>query len=630
MPGAGAVPARRPGRAGGLWRRRSGRRRPDLGRIAPLPRCAADSPGPGVARLGAGPVVRAGSGRRPGRPRGAAALRGIPVVRPAVAAVLPARPRAVPVGDRRPGTLGAALAGSPGPGGGRARAGPAGGPDGDPAPAAGRPQPAPAPAHRGLALPTGGTRRDHRPGHGHRGASPAAHQQRPRREHRRAGALVAPAAGGLRVPQLAGPGGRDRGPLRRRAGVLPQRRGSGGPEPASRRCHRGGPLGDRRAVGRAGPAAGAGCPTRRRPLCARRPGAGRLPAAGLAEGGGRRPGGVGPGPGAGLRPAVERLDPVVVSARAIRGTPPGVRGRRGSVQDGGEGMRLVVTGGSSFVGAHICRVAALRGHEVFALHHSTRLQLNGVTPVRVDLRRARDVEVLRRLDADAVLHVACRIRARGAKGEDPAEAALRTNTAMMDAVLALGRPVVYASSTVVHWKQDTPYALSRRRDERRLAESGLPWAVVRPSAPYGPRLVNHRPRHRESFHTLAAVVRHSPVVPVIGDGRYRRQPVHVEDLAAAMLALVEQGLPGRSFDAGGAEALSFNEIIDTLARAMKCRVRKLHLPKALFVRLAGWSADFDPALIAAVDEDELADPSDLEAATGVAMRPFSEGVRDLR
>ncbi len=292
-------------------------------------------------------------------------------------------------------------------------------------------------------------------------------------------------------------------------------------------------------------------------------------------------------------------------------------------------MRLLVTGGSSFVGAHICRVAAQRGHDVFALHHSTRLQLNGVTPVRVDLRRKRDLAVLQGLDADAVLHVASKIRAQGSKGEDPAEAALRTNTAMMDSVLALRLPVLYASSTVVHWRQDTPYARGRRLDERRLAESGLRWAVVRPSAPYGPRLANHQPRHRESFHTLAGLVRHSPIVPVIGDGRYRRQPVHVEDLALAMLALVEGGLPGRSFDAGGADALSFDEIVDTLSAAMGRSVHKLHLPKPLFVRLASLSPDFDPALIAAVDEDELADPTDLQAASGVTMRGFSEGVRDL-
>lgn len=292
-------------------------------------------------------------------------------------------------------------------------------------------------------------------------------------------------------------------------------------------------------------------------------------------------------------------------------------------------MKLLVTGASSFLGAHFCRVAA-RQHDITALYFSTPLRLNGVSPVRADLRAARDRRRLRDLDVDAVVHIACKIKAWPRDGASSGEAAWRENRAMMDAVLDLGRPTLYASSTVVHWDQQTPYARSRREDEQRLRDSGLPWAILRPSAPYARALANHRPGHRESFHTLAALVRAAPAVPVIGSGRYRRQPVHIDDFSAAALALLRRGLPRRAFDAGGAEALSFNEVIDTIARAAGRRFTpKLHLPKALFVQLARLSADFDPDLIAAIDEDEVADPGPLAAATGVRFRPFSEGARDL-
>lgn len=293
-------------------------------------------------------------------------------------------------------------------------------------------------------------------------------------------------------------------------------------------------------------------------------------------------------------------------------------------------MRLLVTGASSFVGAHFCRVAA-REHQVLGLHHATPLRLPGVSPVRADLSRPRDLRRLQELDFDAVVHLACKIKGRAAKGQDPAEVAVDLNQRMMDAVLSLGRPIVYASSTVVHWAKDTPYGRGRREDERRVAGSGLPWAVVRPSAPYGPRLVTHQPRHRESFHTLVELVRRSPVVPVIGDGRYRRQPVHVDDLSAAILGLLTRpgGLPGQAFDAGGAQALSFDDLIDNIARALGRRVCKLHLPRAVFVQAARFSRDFDPSLLDAVEQDEVVDPSALAAASGVQPRPFSAGVRDV-
>ncbi len=282
-------------------------------------------------------------------------------------------------------------------------------------------------------------------------------------------------------------------------------------------------------------------------------------------------------------------------------------------------MRLIVTGGSSFVGAWFALRAA-REHDVCALHHATPLALPGVTPVRVDLRRARDIRRLAALDADAVVHLAAKVKGPGA----PA-----LNRAMMDAVLALELPVVYASSTVVHWSQRTAYGDSRREDEQRLVDSGLPHAIIRPSAPYGPRLLGHQPGHRESFHTLAALVCRSRVVPVIGDGRYHRQPLHVDDLSAAILALLARGPSGQAVDAGGGDALRFDDIVDTIASAAGRRVAKLHLPKALFTRLARLSADFDPELIAAVDADEQVDNRPLEAATGVHPRRFADGVQDL-
>ena len=292
-------------------------------------------------------------------------------------------------------------------------------------------------------------------------------------------------------------------------------------------------------------------------------------------------------------------------------------------------MKLLVTGASSFVGAHFCRLAA-REHQVHAVTFSTPLRLNGVSALRADLRTPRALRRLPAVGADAVVHIACKIRAWPRGEETSGEAAARENRQMMDSVLALGLPTVYASSTVVHWQQDTPYARARREDEARLQAAGIPWAVVRPSAPYARRLANHAPGHRESFHLLADLVRRLPVVPVIGSGRYRRQPIHIDDLSAAILALLRRGLAGQALDAGGAEALTFNEIIDLLADSMgRRRPLKLPLPKPLYIQAARLSPDFDPDLVSAIDEDELADPAELIRATGVRPRPFSEGVRDL-
>lgn len=290
-------------------------------------------------------------------------------------------------------------------------------------------------------------------------------------------------------------------------------------------------------------------------------------------------------------------------------------------------MRILVTGGSSFVGAHFCLNAASR-HEVLAVHHRTQLRLNGVVPLRCDLRRERDRARIAEAKPDLVVHLAAKIRT--VSGEDPpGAAATALNRLMMDAVLAVGCPVIYASSTVVHWPIETPYGQSRKEDEARLRASGLPYAIVRPCAPYGPALSTHQPGHRESFQTLVSLIRSSPVVPVVGDGQYRRQPIHVADLSDAILALAERGPSGQELDAGGAEALRFDEIIDTIAGVLGKRARKLHIPKAVAVKLARLAPNMEPSLLAAVDTDEVTEPGPLIAATGVSPRAFSDGVRDL-
>jgi len=291
-------------------------------------------------------------------------------------------------------------------------------------------------------------------------------------------------------------------------------------------------------------------------------------------------------------------------------------------------MRILVTGGSSFVGAHFCRVAARR-HTVLALVHRSPLQLNGVTTRKVDLRRRRDLPRLKSLEADAVVHLACRIQARPQPGQTPAEAAVAVNRAMMSTVLALGLPTLYASSTVVHWRTPTPYGESRREDESRLAESGLPYAILRPSAPYGPPLFGHQPRHKESFHTLARLVKHAPVVPVIGSGHQRRQPIHVADFAHFALALLEKGLACETFEAGGGSAHTMRELIGIMGQEVGRRPLVCPLPTALFVQAARVLPDFDPTLMSAAVEDELADPTKLVAATGVVPRRFEDGVAEL-
>lgn len=278
-------------------------------------------------------------------------------------------------------------------------------------------------------------------------------------------------------------------------------------------------------------------------------------------------------------------------------------------------MRLFVTGASSFVGAHFCRLAAAAGHEVVGLWRRTPLRLPGVEALQGDV-----TAVAPPAGTDVVVHLAAKVMADDARAQ---------NRAMMDAVLRWGRPVVYGSSTVVHWPAASAYADARLEDEARLRASPLPWLVVRPCAPYGPRLAAHTPAHRESFHQLAGWVDRFPVIPVVGDGRYRRQPVHVDDFNGAILGLLARGAWGRAFDAGAPLPLPMREVIHTLAAARGRRVRVVGIPVGLATRAAAFVPGFRPEIVATFATDDVVDAGPLAAASGVEPRPFAAGAADV-
>lgn len=276
-------------------------------------------------------------------------------------------------------------------------------------------------------------------------------------------------------------------------------------------------------------------------------------------------------------------------------------------------MRILVTGASSFVGVHFCETAVDAGHTVIGMWRNT--------PLLVDEKRILsvtcDVNAFRPEKIDVVVHLAAKVMADDAREQ---------NRRMLDAVLAWGLPLVYASSTVVHWPRKNAYAESRLEDEDRVRASGLPWLIVRPCAPYGPPHPTHRPAHAESFLRLARIARTLPAVPVIGDGSTRRQPVHVRDFSEAILGLLARGVWDRAFDSGGPDPLTLREIIMALAGRPKPLIS---IPESLAAQAARFVPGFHPDVIKTFATDDVVDPRPLQEASGVTPRPFDQGVLTL-
>ena len=232
-------------------------------------------------------------------------------------------------------------------------------------------------------------------------------------------------------------------------------------------------------------------------------------------------------------------------------------------------MRVLVTGAAGFVGGAVARALRGRGDDVVALvrdpERAAGLGDRGIEVVQDDLSRVGDIsEQLR--TADAVIHAAGSYRVGIRRSERGAmwDANVGTTTRMLDAVEAAGaRRVVYVSTCNVFgdtrgrvvdeayqrdpgdgflsWYDETKHR-AHVIAEQRIA-GGSPVVIVLPSQVYGP---GDRSMFGDQLRRAHAGRLRYRILDDAGVGL-----VHVDDLAAGIIAALDHGAVGRSYILSG-------------------------------------------------------------------------------
>ena len=284
---------------------------------------------------------------------------------------------------------------------------------------------------------------------------------------------------------------------------------------------------------------------------------------------------------------------------------------------------ILVTGASSFLGAHLVRhLARDRRWPVIAVVNKTPLHLHrvDVQVVQADLT---EPWTHPRRPLSAVVHMAMKVA-------DPA-----ANDAMLNTVLQLcrssGARLLHGSTTQVTWDRRNAYADGRAREEQAIADSGLPHVILRPCAPYGPALPDHQPHHVESFHRLSDWVRRWPVVPVIGTGAQLRQPIHTRDWSDVVARFIErEEMPNRAYDCGGPVAYPFIRLVELMGQVLGRRVRTVKLPVRLFSVASVFVDGLNPDLMSTFTCDDVVDLQPLRTDLGKReWVRFEDGAYDL-
>jgi uncharacterized protein YbjT (DUF2867 family) len=242
-------------------------------------------------------------------------------------------------------------------------------------------------------------------------------------------------------------------------------------------------------------------------------------------------------------------------------------------------VRVLVIGAQGFIGRHVVQALEDAGHNVArGVRHPT-----SESEVCTDFGRMRQpqqwVSALR--GVDAVVNAAGIFRERSAaQFTDVHDAGPR---ALFAACESAGvRRVVQVSALGADADARSAFHLSKRSADSDLAARSLDWVIVYPSLVFGPGGQSAR-----QFAALASM----PVVPLPGDGLQRVQPVHVHDLAAAIVSLTEGAASRSRIEAVGPRAVTVREWLDVLRAQMGLeRAGFLQVPLALVRALVGSEA----------------------------------------
>ena len=232
-------------------------------------------------------------------------------------------------------------------------------------------------------------------------------------------------------------------------------------------------------------------------------------------------------------------------------------------------MKIFLTGATGFTGSRVVPLLLKNRYEVRCLYRASS-DCSTLSDLKIEWAEGdlSDTQTLisAMQGADALINVA-------SLGFGHADSIIR---AAKDAGI---KRAVFISTTAIFTQLNAPSKKIRVAAELAIETSGLKYTILRPTMIYG------SPRDRNMWR-LIRFMRYSPIVPVFGDGKYLQQPIFVDDVTQAVVSCLSNEVTiGKSYNIAGKHPLTYNEVIDTIARLMNKRVWKLHVPSKPVVSL---------------------------------------------
>jgi NADH dehydrogenase len=246
-------------------------------------------------------------------------------------------------------------------------------------------------------------------------------------------------------------------------------------------------------------------------------------------------------------------------------------------------MKIAVTGAFSYSGKYITRRLLQRGEEVITLtgHPNRPDPFNGkVKAYPLDFEN--EAELVESLNGTNTLYNTYWVRFD--RGENTQPRAVENTRKLVAAAVKAGvKRIVHISITNPSPDSHLPYFWGKAANEQAVMESGLSYAILRPTVLFGTEdiLINN----------IAWLLRRFPFFAVPSNGSYRLQPVFVDDLAELALN-AGYAQDNILWDAVGPDIFTFEEMIRLISQTLGLSRGLLHVPPKLALAAAQFLSTF--------------------------------------
>ena len=292
---------------------------------------------------------------------------------------------------------------------------------------------------------------------------------------------------------------------------------------------------------------------------------------------------------------------------------------------------ILLTGSTGFVGRHLVPRLAETGDKIRCLVRNRAkaemLPADGIELVSGDVTRPESLEKAMR-GVETVIHLVAIIR------ESQAVTFNRINVQGTRNVVLAARQsgvkrLIQMSALGAGPNPEYGYTYSKWQGEVAVRSSNLDFSIFRPSVIFGPGsgFTTQLIRSLTMFPFLA---------PVPGSGKACFQPIWIEDVATGIIHVLKNGKSGQTYEIGGPEHLTYEQMLDTVIHVLGIKRLKVHLPLPLMrpaVRVMGKVMRNPPVTLVELAQLEAANTTDLNSVEhffGFKPLALSQGLGYIR